>query len=65
MKSRIRNAEKMPLLLISASETSEITPEMTMVTKKIVTTQRTVLFRSFLAEAGSDFDTRKNSFANF
>ena len=40
-------------------------PEMTMVTKKMVTTQRTVLFRSFFEAAGSDLDTSVNPFNVF
>jgi len=35
----------------------EINPETKIVTIKIVTTQRTVLFRSFFCELGLDFDT--------
>ena len=39
------------------SEEKEIVPEIIIVTKKITTTQRIVLFRSFLAELVSDLDT--------
>ena len=39
------------------SETKEIVPEIIIVTIKIVTTQRIVLFRSFFSADGSDFDT--------
>ena len=60
--SKIRNALTMPLRLITSSEIKVKAPEMTMVTKKIVTTQRIVLFRSFFAAAGSVFDTRKYPF---
>ena len=63
--SRIKKAERIPLVLIISSETKEMVPEMTMVTKKIVTTQRIVLFRSFFIAAGSDLDTRITSQWNF
>ena len=36
-----------------------------MVTKKMVTTQRMVLFRYFFAATGSDLDTSMSSFENF
>ena len=39
------------------SDAREMAPEMKIVTKKIVTTQRIALLRSFLCEAGSDLDT--------
>ena len=45
------------LTAIISLETKEIIPDTKIVTKKIVTTQRIVLFRSFLAELASDFDT--------
>ena len=38
------------------SDKKEIEPETRIVTKKIVTTQRIVLFLSFLVEVGSDLD---------
>ena len=59
---RIKKAEIIPLLLITSSEMSEIVPEMTTVTKKMVTTQRIVLFRIFFKAAGSVFDTEINPF---
>ena len=40
-----------------SSEIIEIIPETNIVTKKIVTTQRIVLLRSFFCVLGSDFDT--------
>ena len=55
--NRIKKAETIPLLLMTSSEINEIVPEMTMVTKKMVTTQRIVLFRAFFKVAGSVFDT--------
>ena len=55
--SRIKKAVKIPLLLITSSEMNEIVPDMTMVTKKMVTTHRIVLLRAFFKAAGSAFDT--------
>ena len=55
--NRIKKAVMMLLWLITSSETNEMAPEMTIVTKKMVTTQRTALFRAFLDDAGSAFDT--------
>ena len=43
-------------------ETYEIVPEITMVTRKIVTTQQIILLRSFFAAAGSDLDTDLSPF---
>ena len=40
-----------------SSETKEITPEIKIVTKKMMTTQRIVLLRCFLDVLGSDLDT--------
>lgn len=40
-----------------ASEAKLMVPEIKMVTRKIVTTQRIVLLRSFFVEDWSDFDT--------
>ena len=57
MVSKIKKAARVPLAAITSSERKEMVPEMTMVTKKMVTTQRTVLFRSFFKVAASDFDT--------
>ena len=58
MVNKIRKHATRPLPLINSSETSEMMLETTMVTKKIVTTQRIVLFRSLFAAAGSCFDTK-------
>ena len=55
--SRIKKAVTIPLLLITSSDTNEIVPDMTMVTKKMVITHRIVLFLAFLRAAGSAFDT--------
>ena len=44
------------------SETSEMVPDMKIVTKKMVTTQRIVLFRSFLDADGSDLDNEISPF---
>ena len=45
------------LLAINSSEIKVIVPEINIVTKKIVTTQRMVLLRSRFDAAGSDLDT--------
>ena len=50
----------MELLAIMRSEAKEIVPDTKIVTTKMVTTHRIVLFRSFLAELGSDFATSFN-----
>ena len=47
----------MVLTAISSLETNVIKAEIKIVTKKIVTTQRIVLLRSFFDELGSDLDT--------
>ena len=54
---RIKKAVTMPLRSMTSSEISEISPETTMVTKKMVITQRICLLRSFFAAAGSVLDT--------
>ena len=60
--SRIKKAVNIPLFCITSSETNEMMPEMTMVTKKMVTTQRIVLLRIFFMAAGSALDTSINPF---
>jgi len=47
----------MELVDIISLDAKEMVPEINIVTRKIVTTQRIALNRSFFAEAGSDFDT--------
>lgn len=44
------------------SETNEMVPDIMIVTRKIVTTQRIVLFRSFFDADGSDLDTGLSPF---
>ena len=57
MANRIKKATAIVELAITISESSEMVPEMAMVTRKIVTTQRTVFCRSRFAAAGSVLDT--------
>ena len=57
VSNRIKKATPMELTAIISSEISEIRPEITMVTKKMVITHRTVLLRTFFDAAGSDLDT--------
>ena len=65
MSNRIRKATNIELPAINASETSVIVPETNIVTKKMVTTQRMVLFLSRFDAAGSDLDTTKYPFNLF
>ena len=57
MASKIRNATIIVLLTMIRSDTRDIEPDTKIVTKKIVTTQRIVLLRSFFEAPGSDLDT--------
>ena len=62
MANRIIKATSIELLAIRTSDVKEIVPDTRIVTKKMVTTHRIVLFRSFLAEFASDLDTSPVSF---
>ena len=58
--SKITNETTMPLMLMISSEIRDINAETKMVTRKMVTTQRMVLLRSFLIWSGSTLDTVKS-----
>ena len=57
MTSKITNATNIVLPSIMRSDKNDIAPEIKIVAKKIVITQRTALFRSFFDISGSDLDT--------
>ena len=65
MNNKIRKATDIALRDIISSDSREIVPEMRMVKKKIVTTQRIVLLRSFFAADGSGLDTDQFPFEEF
>ena len=65
MTIRIRKAAKILLLCITSSEMKEMVPDTTMVTKKMVTTQRIALYLFFFKAAESVFDTEINPFEIF
>ena len=60
--SKIINATIILLSDINSVEAKDITAEITMVTKKIMITQRMFLFRSFFVELGSDLDNSLSPF---
>ena len=62
MASKIKNATNMVLADMITSDTKEMIPDIKIVTIKIVTTQRIVLFRSLFAADGSDLDTGLSPF---